>query len=536
VTLSGTSIGAYVPGGGARHVVGDAYLRRVGARWALTGTAYLDGATANDAPNPLLERPAVVGPATPPQRTTSDDGREQSVWQYTLAGTATHAAGERWTHVVTAGVNGYRLTGLAVDPIAVPSSLDSALRAARGGADRGTLRASSVARFGADGPLTATVTLAGDWAVLRDATQATEASTARATTGVGAPGSAPNAPAGAPNAAALGGASWLQTAGVSAQTTAAWHDAAFLTAGLRGERNDGYAAASRYAALPMVGASVVTGSHDVTVKLRTAYGRGLRPARTTTRVTAWRGGGFGTRVPDLAPEEQGGVEGGVDVFVGRTLGLHATGFDQRASGLIQQVSVVAPGADTLPGRDGSAGGVGRRIAYELQNVGVIANRGVELEGAWRAGPLALTGTFTHVDSRVRRLAAGYTGDLRPGDRMLGVPVRTYGLDASWSERRWSALVGVARASDWTNYDRLALAQAYASTTRQPRELVGAPLRAYWRTYPGITHLRASLVREVASGFGVALTGENLLDRQRGEPDDATVLPGRALTLGVRARF
>ena len=41
-----------------------------------------------------------------------------------------------------------------------------------------------------------------------------------------------------------GGAAWLNTAGVSAQATAAWRDVAFVTAGLRGERNDGYAAAT----------------------------------------------------------------------------------------------------------------------------------------------------------------------------------------------------------------------------------------------------------------------------------------------------
>jgi iron complex outermembrane receptor protein len=31
-----------------------------------------------------------------------------------------------------------------------------------------------------------------------------------------------------------------------------------------------------------------------------------------------------------------------------------------------------------------------------------------------------------------------------------------------------------------------------------------------------------------------LTGENLLDLQRGEPDNATIVPGRTVLLGVRA--
>jgi len=33
-----------------------------------------------------------------------------------------------------------------------------------------------------------------------------------------------------------------------------------------------------------------------------------------------------------------------------------------------------------------------------------------------------------------------------------------------------------------------------------------------------------------------VTGTNLLDRQQGEPDNATVLPGRTVTAGVRATF
>jgi iron complex outermembrane receptor protein len=536
LALSGSSIGAYVPGAGARHIFGDAYARHVGSRWALSGTAYVDGASANTAPNPLIT--TVVRPPTGAPTTRTTSAPDQSVWQYTLGGTATRVVGERWTHVVAAGVNGYRLTGLAVDPVAVPSSVDSALLAARGGADRGTLRASSVARLGAEGrPLTATVTVAGDWAVLRDATAATEHVATPEPPRAGGPGqgaaggpNAPNTP-NTPNAPAATTASpvWLQTAGLSAQATASWRDVAFVTAGLRGERNGGYAAASRYAALPMFGATLVGQSGGVTVKLRTAYGRGLRPARTTTRATAWRGGGFGALVPDLAPEEQRGVEAGADLFAGRALEVHATLFDQRASGLIQQVSTLVPGADTV--RRGP-----RRFSYALQNVGVIANRGAELEASWRAGAFGLAGTFTRTDSRVRRLAAGYTGDLRPGDRMLEVPARTLGLDASWSTRRWSAAVGGARAFDWTNYDRLRLAEAYTNGAHEARELVGSPLRAYWRTYDGVTRLRASVARELTPGFAATLAGENLLDRQRGEPDDATVLPGRTLSLGVRARF
>jgi hypothetical protein len=35
---------------------------------------------------------------------------------------------------------------------------------------------------------------------------------------------------------------------------------------------------------------------------------------------------------------------------------------------------------------------------------------------------------------------------------------------------------------------------------------------------------------------LTLRGENLLDQQLGEPDNITVLPGRTISVGVRAAF
>jgi len=96
---------------------------------------------------------------------------------------------------------------------------------------------------------------------------------------------------------------------------------------------------------------------------------------------------------ELSAEKQSGIEGGADLFLG-VMALHVTRFDQRASGLIQPVSVQIPaGTDTLHLR---------RIAYELQNVGEITNRGWELEGTTNAGPVSLGATYSTVDSRVQK--------------------------------------------------------------------------------------------------------------------------------------
>jgi len=179
---------------------------------------------------------------------------------------------------------------------------------------------------------------------------------------------------------------------------------------------------------------------------------------------------------------------------------------------------------------------GGRIAYELQNVGEITNRGWEISGSVGAHGLSVSTAYAIVDSRVRRLADRYTGDLRPGDRMLEVPERTLSATATYARGPWSASVTGSRAFDWVNYDRLALADAVESGDRPPRDLIGAQLRSFWRLYPGVNRLRANLSYELRRALSLVATADNLLDHQFGEPDNVTVLPGRTIAGGLRARF
>jgi iron complex outermembrane receptor protein len=225
----------------------------------------------------------------------------------------------------------------------------------------------------------------------------------------------------------------------------------------------------------------------------------------------------------LAPEEQSGVEVGVDASIGRSWTIRATRFDQTAYNLIQSVAVTS---SLMPGPgDG-------RLLYALQNVGEIGNRGWELESGLLLGRLSVAGSYSLVDSRVRRLAYAYSGDLRPGDRMLGIPARTGGVTATWTTLRWSSSLAIARASDWIGYDGLALATASGASA----PITGLQLRDFWRTYPGVTRVDLLLTRQLVGALGLTLSGRNLLDVQRGEPDDLTVLPGRTLTAGLTARF
>jgi iron complex outermembrane recepter protein len=177
------------------------------------------------------------------------------------------------------------------------------------------------------------------------------------------------------------------------------------------------------------------------------------------------------------------------------------------------------------------------MGYALQNVGEIANKGWELQSTLGMGRLSLTGALSLVDSRVTRLSADYTGDLVAGDRMLGVPARTTSLAAAWTAFRWSTSWSVSRASDWVNYDRLAIVNTLtAAPSTGPGTIAGTDLRSYWRVYGGVTRLRGTFSRDLTRRWTALFTGENLLNQQRGEPDNISVLPGRTLTVGLRARF
>jgi hypothetical protein len=160
-----------------------------------------------------------------------------------------------------------------------------------------------------------------------------------------------------------------------------------------------------------------------------------------------------------------------------------------------------------------------------------------MQAALHRGALGVKGTFTTVDSRVRTVADGYLGDLRSGDRMLAVPARTASLNASWSSAGWSTSLTATRATDWINYDRVALSRAYTSTDgAEQRAVTGWRLRNFWRTYDGDTHLRLSASRDVGRGLELLVVGDNLLGGQLGEPDNLTIRQGRTITGGLRASF
>ncbi|MEX2152300.1 MAG: TonB-dependent receptor [Gemmatimonadaceae bacterium] len=502
ITVGGSSAGEYIPGAYSRELKGMGDARLIGSRSTFTTNGRLYAKNAGVAMSPLLA-------GLRPDRARADSA-PQELRMYSFGSTYTIAPTDQWTYTMTAGVDGYQLVNVADEWSPIPSVADTALRDASGAAVRGTARGSAIRKVGAPDRAEGTITLSAEQSVLWDRTS----------------GEMPLPSSSGPR---LEPRDLIGNTGFTIQTNVAIREALYLTAGVRQERVGQTIGDYQFVTLPMLGWALVNDEAHATWKLRAAYGKGVRAARSSMHAAS-RETKRTVLNPDLEPEEQSGTEIGADVLVGRRFGLHVTRFDQLASGLIQTVTVLDPaGGNSGPGKPSSW--------FQLQNVGEISNSGWETQAALALGSWSFDGAATFVDSRVESVARRYTGDLRPGDRMLAVPARTLSATASWARRRggFNVTSTISRASDWINYDRLAIANAYIANGGTST-LTGANLRQFWTTYPGATRLRGSASLDIRRGLVLTVTGENLLNYQRGEPDTITIVPGRTIMLGVRARF
>jgi iron complex outermembrane recepter protein len=518
-----------VPGAAERRVLADLDGRLATGAAILTGTARLSLQRAN----------AMSGLAfgAAPRRRDSvfagDSTGGQDVAQYTVGGSIAIMPTMHWTHTLITGADGFRLEGLSAVNAAAPLQYTAAatLTGAEVAADRLSLRMRSVGRYDIAPATLLTLTLAAEQALTHELTSTGVSAGARpgAGGGVAAPGGAPLLRVAlVPQGTLTQGTLWYNSGGVSAQGQLAWRDRWYGSLGVRAERISGATPNAQESLLPMVGVAHVRDIGAAVLKLRGAYGKGIRPARTPVSASAWLGRSALSTLSTLDPESQSGVEFGADLLVGVHTTVHVTRFDQRAAGLVQPVAALSLSP-------GNGGRLQRTVTYTLQNVGAITNRGWEVEARSRWHFLTLSGTLSRVDSRVDQVARGYRGELRPGDRMLDVPATTMSLSALWTTRAWTLTSTATRAADWIGYDRAALGEALGGA-EAPRDLAGAGMRRYWITNDGLTRWRSAVSYRLRRDLSLMLVGDNLLNVQRGAPDNATVIMGRTVTIGVRTQF
>ncbi|HPF62211.1 MAG: TonB-dependent receptor [Gemmatimonadetes bacterium] len=255
-----------------------------------------------------------------------------------------------------------------------------------------------------------------------------------------------------------------------------------------GARQEWLSSVGREADRPWAAMAGASWSHALgpgTLRVRLAWGRALRPPEPGMSEALRAGQIQQLANPVLRAERQAGWEGGVDLFWPSGAWLRLTGFDQRADDLVQQVDL----------RQTAAGA----RQYQFQNVGGFTNRGVELDGGARVGPLAAAARVQLLSSRLAQVSPTYAGDFQVGDAPLEVPRSAGSIALRYEPGRARVEVGALWVGPWTGYDWALIARIDAGQLA-----VRDRTRDYWLDYPGV--LRPFVGLHAPLGGRVALWG------------------------------
>ncbi len=309
--------------------------------------------------------------------------------------------------------------------------------------------------------------------------------------------------------------SQYSNSGYFAQEQLGLWDAVFVTAGIRVEDIQTLGKDFGLVWAPRVGLSYVRTIGSLTAKARMAYGKAVRPPLpgiSDGLVTPFE---HELANPDLAPEKQVGLDGGLELYFGSRASLEANYYHQTAEDLIDIVIL----------------GFTPVFTYQFQNAGKVKNTGWEFQGHLNQGRLALTGTYSITKSVVEGLSPVYGGNLRPGDQILGIPKGTAGATLTYSLPRTKVTLGMTHVGSWTQTDNLALyASYYGGQTYR------GTVRDYWMSYPGFTKFRLALSQTVTNHTSAFLQSDNLANSHAFERDNLNLSPGRSTLIGVRTDF
>ncbi len=291
----------------------------------------------------------------------------------------------------------------------------------------------------------------------------------------------------------------------------------FLTGGLRAERNPNFGADFGTAWSPRVGIAYLLGHGPVVMKVRGSYGESIRAPGSGERDLQQGPGYQNLANPNLGPERQHGVDGGVDLYLGRA-SLGVTYYNQRAIDLIDLVLIPTP-AGTVP-------------TYQYQNISQVKNDGWEFEGRLPVGPVQLTGTYSIVNSTIQGLPPSYGGAYLVGDRILEIPHTSAGATVSYSPLpQTTVTASMTHLGHWTSMDFVAfLAFAYGGSPYRGSQ------RAYWTEYPTVTKFAVAVSQVLRQGFTAFVRAENVGNTQRPERHNLNVATPRSLLVGASVRY
>lgn len=305
--------------------------------------------------------------------------------------------------------------------------------------------------------------------------------------------------------------------GYFAQLQLGFRDALFLTAGLRADHNSNFGDSLGTPVSPRVGLSYAQPLGTATLKLRGSYGRAIRAPSPGQKFEQVAPGVVVLGNPALGPERQQGWDAGVDAVFGSRGSLSVTYYSQTAKDLIQEVFLT----------------VSPLATFQYQNVGVVKNTGVEVEGSLSLGAVRLRGQYGYARAKVDQLAPTYTGNLRVGDQTLQTPRHTAGASITVSPfRRTTLAAGLIYVGSYNAVDIVAELRCFAGTGPCP-----STTRGYIAPFPSFVKLNATVSQEItrfASGF---ISVDNLTNNESFEAS-SNFLPvmGRISTVGLRLHY
>jgi outer membrane receptor protein involved in Fe transport len=311
---------------------------------------------------------------------------------------------------------------------------------------------------------------------------------------------------------------WSNT-GLFSQVQFDFAERLFVTGGLRAEWSQNFGAGFGTAWSPRVGASYVLGVGRDAVKVRASYGESIRAPSPGLRSAQINPRYIILANPDLAPERQHGVDGGIDVYLGQA-SLGITYYNQRVIDLIDFVTVPNPPGDTLP-------------TFQYQNISRVKNEGWEFEGHLPLGRVNVSGTYSITNSTVQKLPSGYTGQYQIGDQILSAPRNSAGARVTYSPLPHTTLTAsMTHIGHWTNTDLVALYGRFFGG--QPYR---GSSRAYWLEYPTVTKFTVGASQAVTKGVTAFVRAENIGNSLRYEELNFGFIPTpRTVIVGANLRY
>lgn len=301
--------------------------------------------------------------------------------------------------------------------------------------------------------------------------------------------------------------------GLFGQVQLGWHEAVFLTAGVRVDHNASFDEDRTLAYSPRIGLSVVRDVGPLSAKLRAAYGSALRPPTPVERLAVNYPTGAVYLAPDrLGPERQVGGDVGLELYYGDRASLEVTYYNQLAKDMITPVWLNEPETPTV---------------FQYQNLGAVRNKGWEVQGTVRLGAVHVGGTYSTFDSRIEELD-GSSSTFEIGQRVTYIAPYSAAVTVTYARPAMTIAVGTTVLGPAEGLDDVAY---YSSAFDR---LTPGGVYDQRAELPTVTRYHARIRRRITERIDAFVNVENLAnDRTASNSTGARAVKGRSTMVGLR---